>query len=337
MRPHLRPLFLSAALVVSAGTLTAQVHAQNAPDQAAARSLFDEGARLYAAGSYPEACAKLEASYHLLAGIGTRGKLAECYEKIGRTASAWAMYREVIALASKAGDPERAKVATDRAAMLEPKLAHLTITLAADRDVPGLIIKRGDKAVERGALSTAVAIDPGKLSFEISAPGRITQNVDVDVAPASATTFAVPALDLAPVPPPPAAAPVAGDTAGPASGSGNTWQRPTGIIVGGVGVVTVAVGGILALVGKSSYDSAFSSGHCDHGTNSCDATGQSQTDGARSQANVGGILLGVGAALAVGGGVLFFLAPNSPTPATGLRLVPALAPGVASLDVVGGF
>src|SRR5580698_3214939 len=95
------------ALALGIGTIAAtggEALAQNAPDQAEARTLFDDGVRLFKAGDFPAACSKLGASYHLFAGIGTRGKLAECYEKVGRTASAWAMYREVAALAGKPGD-----------------------------------------------------------------------------------------------------------------------------------------------------------------------------------------------------------------------------------------
>jgi hypothetical protein len=317
--------------------------AQNASDQATARSLFDEGSRLYAAGQYPEACSKLEASYHLFAGIGTRGKLAECYEKVGRTASAWAMYREVAALAAKAGDATRAQVATDRASALEPKLAHLTVTVPPANDVPGLVVKRSGEIVERGAMGTAVPVDPGTLTFEISAPGKVTQTVDVKVEPASATTFTVPALEAAPVALAPAPAPAPSSAEAPAATpaadtpGGPTWQRPTGLIVAGAGAVTAIVGGVLALTAKSSYDSAFDSGHCNRGTLACDSTGQSQTDGARTQADVGGVLLGVGGALVVGGGVLYFLAPAHASTPTGLQVTPRLSPGVAALSLEGVF
>jgi len=338
-RSRLRRLLLATPVLIALGAVAPAALAQNASDQAVARTLFDEGARLYAAGSYAEACTKLEASYHLFAGIGTRGKLAECYEKVGRTASAWAMYREVVALAGKAGDEGRQRVATERAAALEPTLSHLTVVLSPASDAPGLAVKRGGEPVERGAMGTPVPVDPGTLSFEISAPGRITKTIDVKVAAGAATTFDVPALDAAPAPPPAPAttdANIAPASAEPAPAA-NTWQRPTGLVVAGVGVATAAVGGILALVAKSSYDSAFSGGHCDHASHTCDSTGQSQTDGARSQANIGGVLLGVGVALVAGGGVLFFTAPHAAPTTTGIHLIPELGPRTAGITLGGGF
>jgi hypothetical protein len=354
-RPHasnllrvLRALPVAAILIAAAAPAA---RAQNASDQAVARSLFDEGAKLYAAGNYPEACAKLEASYHLFAGIGTRGKLAECYEKVGRTASAWAMYREVVALASKAGDTAREKVATDRAAALEPKLAHLDVVLPHESEVPGLVVKRGAETIERGAMGTSVPIDPGTITFEISAPGKITQTADVKVDPSASVTFTVPALEAVPAPgagdraaaPPGAASDAAGSTQAPPPPA---WQRPTALIVGGAGVVAATIGGVLALTAKSSYNSAFSGGHCDHATLTCDSTGQLQTDGARTQANIGGVVFGLGLALVAGGGVLYFTAPHeepaatAPTPPTttaGVRVAPEVGPRFAGLTFAGGF
>jgi hypothetical protein len=331
------------ALALGIGTIAAtggEALAQNAPDQAEARTLFDDGVRLFKAGDFPAACSKLEASYHLFAGIGTRGKLAECYEKVGRTASAWAMYREVAALAGKAGDATRESVARDRAAALEPKLAHLTVVVPPPADIPGLVVKRGGETVERGAVGTPVPVDAGTLHFEIGATGRVTKTADLPVSDGQSVTFTVPELDEAPVPPPAPVAPpplAPADSAPPPAEATRSWQRPTAIAVGAAGVVTVVVGAALALTAKSSYDGAFSGGHCDRGSLTCDPTGQSQIDGARSQANVGGIVLGVGAVVAVGGAVLFFTAPRPVTTTTGWRLVPEVGPRSAGLTIAGGF
>ena len=53
--------------------------------------------------------------------------LAECYEKTGRTASAWAEYREAIPLARAAGSKARLVLATERAQALQERLSTLTI------------------------------------------------------------------------------------------------------------------------------------------------------------------------------------------------------------------
>ena len=341
MRRPLLLLTLLASLALSAG----RAGAQNAAEQAQARTLFDEGAHLFEAGNYSEACQKFEASYHLFAGIGTRGKLAQCYEKIGRTASAWALYEEVAALASKAGDAARVQVAKERSAALEPALSRLTVVLPPASDVPGLVVKRGSEDVERGAMGSAVPVDPGTITFTVSAPGHLAKTVDVTVAPREQATFTVPALDAEPAPPPSASVPEA--TAAPTMAPSDAappsdWQRPVGIAVAGAGVVTAAVGAVLALTAKSSYDGAFNGGQCTRATLTCDQSGQSQTNSARSQANVGGGLIVAGAVMAAGGGVLFFLGPHGATAppgarSSGARLAPAFGPGTAGLEMSGSF
>jgi hypothetical protein len=330
-------LLIPVVLPVAVAAFPTEARAQNAPEQAEARTLFDAGLQLFQSGSYAEACTKLEASYHLFAGIGTRGKLAECYEKVGRTASAWAMYQEVVALAGKANDATRERVARERADALAPNLSHLTVVLDSANDAPGLVVKRGADTVERGAMGSPFPVDPGTTAFAISAPGRITKTVDVSVGPKEQVTFTVPALELEPAPvllaPPPVL-----EVAGPAPAeSTRAWQRPAGIVLAGAGVVTVAVGAVLALAAKSSYDAAFNAGDCEHATLTCDATGQSETDGARSRANIGGVLIGVGAAVFVGGGVLFLAAPRAHSAPVAVRLIPRLGMRAAGLSLQGDF
>jgi len=48
----------------------------------------------------------------------------------------------------------------------------------------------------------------------------------------------------------------------------------------------------------------------------CDAAGKEATDSARSLGNVATIVFGVGAAMAVGGGILWLTAPRAPTSGT---------------------
>src|SRR6185437_15434982 len=72
--------------------------AQNASDKAAAEALFDAAKKLYADKKYAEACTRFDASEKLDRGIGTLLYLADCYEHVGRTASAWATFREAESL-----------------------------------------------------------------------------------------------------------------------------------------------------------------------------------------------------------------------------------------------
>src|SRR5689334_20626402 len=94
-----------AVLLLVLGLLwTSLAQAQtSAADKAAAEALFDEGVKLLQKGKYEEACKKLEASERVDSGIGTLLYLADCYEKLGKTASAWATFRAAASKAQSAG------------------------------------------------------------------------------------------------------------------------------------------------------------------------------------------------------------------------------------------
>src|SRR5262245_30897133 len=119
-----------------------------ASEKATAQALFDEGRKLASSGRFAEACPKLEESLRLDPGIGTRFHLANCYERAGRTASAWTTFLEVAAAAKEAKQPEREKVARDRASALEPKLSRLTI-VAGGKGAEALEIRRDGVTVGR--------------------------------------------------------------------------------------------------------------------------------------------------------------------------------------------
>src|SRR6186713_2867899 len=100
-----------------------------AGDKVAAESLFADGRRLLAQGKFAEACPKFAESQRLDPAIGTLLNLADCYEKVGRTASAWAAFREAAALSHHGGDAKREAVAKERAAALEAQLSTLAIAV----------------------------------------------------------------------------------------------------------------------------------------------------------------------------------------------------------------
>jgi hypothetical protein len=68
----------------------AQGRAEGVPDDAAAEALFLDGRRLMDLGKIDEACAKFDASEKPSPALGTLMNLADCEEKRGRIATAWA-------------------------------------------------------------------------------------------------------------------------------------------------------------------------------------------------------------------------------------------------------
>ncbi|HMG21874.1 MAG TPA: hypothetical protein VK607_11170, partial [Kofleriaceae bacterium] len=144
--------------------------AQSASVQA--QSLFDDGQRLRRAGKLGEACAAFEASQKLDPAITTLLNLADCREKNDQLATAWGAFAEANRMARAAGNDKLARVATDHAKKLEPRLSRLTIAVPADRQVPGLQVARNGEAVHPASWNHALPIDGGTYTITARAPGR---------------------------------------------------------------------------------------------------------------------------------------------------------------------
>lgn len=71
---------------------------------------------------------KLEESQRLDPAMGTQYRLAERWEKLGRTASAWALFRQVVSEAQAAGRDDRAATSATRATALESRLTRILIS-----------------------------------------------------------------------------------------------------------------------------------------------------------------------------------------------------------------
>src|SRR5262245_30572765 len=127
-RRPLTPLAFALCMAI-AGNAGA---ATTAEEKAEAEALFDEGLNLMKQGQFEQACPKLEQSGRIDPGIGTLLYLGECYEKTGRTASAWATFREAASAAQAAGQAERASKAQERAKALEATLSRLTVAASAE-------------------------------------------------------------------------------------------------------------------------------------------------------------------------------------------------------------
>ena len=113
--------------------LTASASAETPQEKAAARALFDDAKHLQKEGKLAEACPKFAESYRISPLLSAKLNYAECLKDWGKTASAWAEYRECAAQAAKAAD-DREQFARERVALLEKSLARLTIHLVSGAD-----------------------------------------------------------------------------------------------------------------------------------------------------------------------------------------------------------
>ena len=160
--------FTAAGFVVPRG-----VHAQSG-DAAAAEALFRRGRELMDKGEVSAACEKFEASLALDVSAGTLVNLANCHDKAGLIAHAWAEYKQSQGLISDlpAGDRKRqlSELAAAAVAALEPRLPKMRLFIPLRP--AGLKIARDGVEVPRAAWNETVPVDPGTHEFIVTAPGH---------------------------------------------------------------------------------------------------------------------------------------------------------------------
>lgn len=144
MRPRHAGVHAAAALVVSLAATASFGQSTDPAKVNAANAIYEQATKAMTAGDYATACPQLEEVVKLVPdGVGGRLTLAECYEKDGRLASAYASYGAAEAAAAVKNDARRRQKARERAAALEPRLAKLTLTVApAVRALSGLEVRR---------------------------------------------------------------------------------------------------------------------------------------------------------------------------------------------------
>ncbi len=317
-------LVLSA---VSPSLVWAQAQTQDMKD---ADTLYNDGVAAMKDGRFADACPKLERSNKLEPGVGVMLWLANCYEKIGKTASAFNQYIAAEQLAAQTKD-DRAKVAHKYAAGLEAKLSKLVIALPTGGHVDGLEVRRDGDLVK--SFGDSVTVDPGTHLIEASAPGYKHWESKVDVGTDGATA----SVNVGPLE---KEETKVQEKIVERRVEVSSWTplKITGLVIAGVGVVGLGVGGAFGVLAKGSLDDS-NNVHCD-ATNHCDPQGLALRSDAQSSALLSTISFIGGGVLVAGGLLMFFLAPK-PTaetaPAAAIKLVPALSPSFSGMAAVGSF
>ena len=347
--------------------------AAHATDAVAAQALFDEAKQLMADGRYTAACPKFAESQQADPGLGTQFHLADCWQHVGRVASAWALFREVESQARTRGETGRERVAHDRAAALEPFLPKLVILPRQGDTAAGMTIRRDGVDVGREQWGVEVPVDPGAHDVAVYAPGKQPWGtgvevpmegkvVTVDVPPLSTLPNAVPVAGATPwhPPPSPAAMPPApgAGTAATATivplGTGATSmmpgipgetpvvehpggvQRAIGWFFVGAGVVGLGAGGYFASQWLSYRNQ--SDPLCPG--NLCTPAGAQLRDNSTSQGVAALIAGGGGAISLIVGAALVVTAPAPrivPTPAARLQVVPIVDAHRGGLGLQGAW
>ncbi|HEY3668081.1 MAG TPA: hypothetical protein VGL19_18895, partial [Polyangiaceae bacterium] len=301
------------AWCAAATVLPARAHAESSASQkAAAESLFDEGVKAMKAGHFADACPKLEESERIDPGIGTLLYLGECYEKTGRSASAWATFREAASTAQAQGEADRARIASARADCLQAGLSQLAVRVAPETAQLGsLRVTRDNVAIATTLFGVAIPVDPGKYHIVASADGYERYEADIEVgANAESKSLDIPALKPAPKGSPAAlpattASAVGNSASTPTAGaplpapdataqtSSATPLRTAAFITGAVGVVGLGIGSYFGVRAISKNSEAEN--HCPKGSQCDDAEGPRLTSQAKNAAVVSNIAIGVGA------------------------------------------
>ena len=271
-------------------------------------------------GKYADACPKFAEARRLKpdatpALIG----LAQCYDKLGKTASAWSKYRELSVDLKNQGEAAKAETASKRAEELEKLLSTLLIK-PQGADTPGLIVRLDREEVAAALLGTAVKVDPGPHVIEATAPGYNVWQTTVTIgAQNDAQTVAVPALVALPTP--------------------KNALRPAAFAALGVGGAGLVVGGVLgglALRAKGALQTDCPGGVC------TTAAAQGERSSAAARALGSTVGLSVGGAFVAAGVALLVVSLRAPArrdaaAAPKTSLVPSFGPGGAGLDLVGVF
>lgn len=305
-----------------------------ANDPATAQALFDQARKLMTQERWAEACPKLEESQKLDPAGGTLLHLALCREREGRVATAWAHYQDALSQAKRDGRKDRAKIAQERIDVLGPRLPKMRVRVApANRALPGFRLTRDDVPVGEAQWGESVPVDPGARVLRAQAEGRKAWTAKIEIATGpNEVTVDVPELEIdtrAGEPPPPKEEKkVSLEDATRGDG-----QRTLGLVVGGVGVVGLAVGGVFGLVSMSKNDEA--DGECKPPDRKlCTQKGIDAGESATQYGNLSTIAFIAGGALLAGGAVLWFTAPES---GTSVGVVPSAGPRGASLSLTGRF
>jgi hypothetical protein len=299
-----RPLHLLVVAVVVASPGLA--HAQSS----AAEALFEQGRAALAQGDLDTACARFRASDEIEPAAGTRANLADCEERRGRVATAWEAYRS--ALDKLPSGDKRAPVISQRIANLEARLPRLVLALAASAPKETTVRDGGATIGATATYGVPLPLDPGVHHLLVSAPGRRTQAVDVDLAEGRTLQVTVA----------PGAAADGGGTATPASAE---QASPGPWIVGGIGVAGLVVGavtGALVLHDKSAADAG-----CSDVTKTCTPDAKAAADAGRSLGPVTTVALVAGAA-GVAAGAIWLGVRGSGQPRVSVGVAP-IGAGVA--------
>ena len=307
--------------------------------EAMSEAIFDEAIVLRNAGQWQAACNKFLQSQKLASARGTLQNLGECNAKLGKLASAWGYYKELLGSAEAAGDQARMLVATTQLEALQGQVPKLKLEVDVSENVKGLSITLNGEALATVLYGQSALRDPGHYILLATAPGHDDWSTEIDIKVGQSYTINIPKLQARPLQVSNSDLPdkkllstsseVATDTEPP--------NQTMAYLAGGVGIAALGVGSYFGLMAKTDLDRADAA-HCNN-ERVCDARGVQLVQAGQASANwsTAAFVLG-GAALTTG--VVLYLrgsAGSSDKTSVTARISPAVQADGASLVLSGGF
>jgi len=314
----IQPRRISLACLVALAATAGSASADDKADQ-----LFKQGKKLLAEKRYADACKAFEQSYKLDPQIGVELNVAKCYEDWGKVATAYRAYKTAEKLAEDQHDQRVAQI-RPRVEKLEADVPKLTVKLPEGADSKGLDLKLDGAPLDVDQIGQPQMVDPGPhlLEYQVGDGDKKSKLVPVERGGDSVVRLDVPKKskvkdkDKVADQPKPDEHPVKvvkkdkdeePERPMPDPGKG---QRIAAYVVGGVGIVGIAVSSYLALSARNKYRDALAS-ECANATDMCTAQGLTDTHDARRNANIAtGVFIG-GTAAVIGGIVIYVTAPKA--------------------------
>jgi len=340
-----------SSLILVVALLDAPVVAR-ADARAEARRHFDRAMELIDDGQMAQATIELQRCYEIMPHHTVLYNLGQAYVTMGKPIEAVDAFERYLKEGGSAVAPERrAEVEKElerqrvRIATLEIRGVPEGALLRVDGKDVGVAPLAGPIRLGIGSHTIAATADgyrPGEQIVVLVGEDRKSVELNmvrlapprVEFAPTPAPVPVAPPLPPAPVSPAPEIAESAPPPQEPAASPPGSALRVTGVVVGVVGVLGLANGGICAYLSRQRHDQAT-----DQWLAYRDQEAHASQSSAKDFARIATISFIAGGALAATGIVLYLAAPSetAPSPGTSARVWPVVGPGFAGLATGGGW
>src|SRR4051812_14677345 len=242
-------LCAGAALLASNNAAADGARSRNAD----ADALVSRAQGLLESGQVAAACDQFAAAEALESGPLTLLRLADCYQRAARTASAWHTFLEAEPVARAKKDFESVQVAAQHVAALEPQLTRVVFVVPTTSRVPGLTVRLGANTVPPSSWDRPIAVDPGVQRLSASAKGYATWSIQIDAAHVDGRQYRVNVPTLAPA---------QGERSEAAR---RNAYRTAGVVTGSFGLAGIGAGALFGALSRN----ADSSSTCVRGVVQC--------------------------------------------------------------------